>query len=47
MKLDGLKITCFKKRKTINTIQIFEKDYLVIGNFKWNSLDIKANCKEI
>lgn len=30
-----------------NTVQISEKDYLVTGNFKCNSLDIKVNCKEI
>lgn len=41
-----LKIKEHASKNKSNTIQIFEKDYLVIGNFKWNSIDIKVNCKE-
>ena len=33
------------KKKKSNTTQISEKDYLVIGNFKWNGFDIKLNWK--
>lgn len=33
------------KKKNSNTIQIPEKDYLVLGNFRWNGFDIKLNWK--
>lgn len=45
--VDLRKEKCVPKQKNSSTIQIPGKDYPVMGNFKWNNLNIQVNCKEI